>query len=421
MTIHSSDRQRALSLVVEVRAGDQQPLEAVLTELGGNGSSCTSDQLRFTQIPTLHFARVVLVPESADGLLPAVLVLGAYYDGEEGAHLDCLVRECGSGLRSIFRHCPGFPADASDAQLRAYMVAHLVTPPVFYTGARQRPLHLIQAEADLRTAIAGFLATRSWAGEPPAVVRTAIQAFVAGQPNLSWAIAPELLGGVPEWLRRIGAMGLLLLRAIPLLLWVLPYIRFAEEREKTAPVRPTNPVSEGLLLAREDYGMQNQLSHLSTVKAGLFRRVTLRLVLRAVEVLSNHIYIRGNLANIQTIHFARFLELNGGRRLLFFSDFDRSWDSYLSEFVDRAFRGLTGIWSNTEGFPPARWLIYDGARDEQGFKQWTRQSQIITQVWYRAPLYEGLTIQNVLNNTRLRQGLTGEMDAASVTQWLRLL
>ena len=80
-------------------------------------------------------------------------------------------------------------------------------------------------------------------------------------------------------------------------------------------------------------------------------------------------------------------------RLLFFSNYDGSWESYLGEFIDRAACGLTAVWSNTVGFPRTCRLLGAGARDEEAFKQWTRRHQILTQVWWSG--VPDSTVQNI--------------------------
>lgn len=57
------------------------------------------------------------------------------------------------------------------------------------------------------------------------------------------------------------------------------------------------------------------------------------------------------------IHFARWVLLDGGRRVLFASDYDGSQESYMDDFIDRLARGVNLVFSNGLGFPPTWWLI----------------------------------------------------------------
>ena len=122
---------------------------------------------------------------------------------------------------------------------------------------------------------------------------------------------------------------------------------------------------------------------------------------------------------IPSIHFAHWHLIDGGRRLLFLSNYDGTWESYLGEFVDRAASGLTAVWSNTVGFPRTRFLALDGARNEQQFKAWVRSQQVPTDVWYAA--YPRLSVLNVNNDTALRAGLSARLDASALAAWLQRL
>jgi hypothetical protein len=96
--------------------------------------------------------------------------------------------------------------------------------------------------------------------------------------------------------------------------------------------------------------------------------------------------------------------IDGGERLMFFSNFDGSWERYLGDFVDQAHNGLTAVWSNTIGFPPTKGLVNEGASNVDVFKAWTRQYQIRTQVWYSA--YPTSTVTNIRNAIALREEIS---------------
>ena len=51
------------------------------------------------------------------------------------------------------------------------------------------------------------------------------------------------------------------------------------------------------------------------------------------------------------IHFARWILLPETNKLLFMSNYDGAWETYLEDFIEKAHQGVTGIWSNTQGFP----------------------------------------------------------------------
>jgi Dyp-type peroxidase family len=168
--------------------------------------------------------------------------------------------------------------------------------------------------------------------------------------------------------------------------------------------------------ADENHFLQNQLTHVVRIKPGPLRWALIRVVFYALQVLARLRYNKGQLGGIPSIHFARWVLLPH-RRVLFFSNFDSSWPSYLGDFIDQASSGLTAVWSNTEGYPRTKNLLAAGSRDAARFLAWTRHHQLPTQVWYAA--YPGSSIVNVNANTEVRRGLSrmgrAEVDA---TTWL---
>lgn len=166
---------------------------------------------------------------------------------------------------------------------------------------------------------------------------------------------------------------------------------------------------------REEGGInryQNHLASMTSVKPGFIRRWLLRLALFVINLLCRFWFNRGELGGIPTILSARWVMIDGGRRLLFLDNYGGAWESYLNEFIDlAAVKGLNAIWSNTfvnvagkrYSFPASRLLFWKGAQAEQPFKAYVRQSQIETIVWYGA--YPALSVVNINANTELRQTL----------------
>ncbi|HYQ15365.1 MAG TPA: hypothetical protein VEQ58_06405, partial [Polyangiaceae bacterium] len=104
---------------------------------------------------------------------------------------------------------------------------------------------------------------------------------------------------------------------------------------------------------------------------------------------------------------------------LFFSNYDGSWEAYLGEFIDKAALGLTMIWTHTIWYPKTRFLLLQGAKDEEAFKSWTRAYQLPTQVWYSA--YPSLSVGDVLKNAEIRELLGQPLDGARAERLLGLL
>lgn len=158
---------------------------------------------------------------------------------------------------------------------------------------------------------------------------------------------------------------------------------------------------------------------MGSVKPGLFRRWALSFFLWVVNYTTRHVFNRGRLARVTTIHFARWVFLDGRKRLLFASNYDGSLESYMDDFINKVAFGLNLVFSNGIGFPTTNWLIFDGAKDEQKFKYYIRRHELATEVWYDA--FPGLGNLDMERNTLIRQGLNHPyMTDTELQQWLQL-
>jgi hypothetical protein len=106
---------------------------------------------------------------------------------------------------------------------------------------------------------------------------------------------------------------------------------------------------------------------------------------------------------MRTVHFAHWAFINNASRLMFFSNFDLSWESYLDDFIEKAHAGLTLAWGSGVGFPPTRFLVLDGASHGRKFKTWARHSMAVNRIWYSA--YKDLTVDQIERNVRIADGL----------------
>lgn len=160
-------------------------------------------------------------------------------------------------------------------------------------------------------------------------------------------------------------------------------------KERREPIHPLewDAERETKMRRREDLGPLNHFIGVTTLKAGLLRFVTLRVVLWGIGFLARFVDERRGLSSIRSIHFARWTLLpkdpgTKQRRLLFVAHYDGSWAGYLGDFVMNAPRGVTAIWGNTTGCPRHGFLFSDGVRDEQRFKCYARSSQVESLFWY---------------------------------------
>lgn len=173
------------------------------------------------------------------------------------------------------------------------------------------------------------------------------------------------------------------------------------------------------IIQYENWSEQNHLAGISVMQAGRLRILTLRVAFWIIGQMVTHTYRPGFLGELSTIHFARWVLLPGTNKLLFFSNYGGSWESYLEDFITRASAGLTAAWSNTKGFPRTRNLFMDGATDGDRFKRWARRQQQPTRFWYSS--YPNLTTARIRANARIRHGLASAATQEEAATWLTLL
>ena len=173
------------------------------------------------------------------------------------------------------------------------------------------------------------------------------------------------------------------------------------------------------LMKQENYfpGAQNHMATISRLKAGWLRRLTLRIAFIVVGS-GRFVGAPGFLGKNGVIHFARWMRLPGTTQLLFWSNFDNTWESYVADFIADAPSGVTAIWSNCRGFPRTQWLFGRGAEDHDRLVQWARRQQQPTLLWYSA--YPDLTADRIRKNAAIRQGLASAASDADVRDWFAL-
>lgn len=416
-----SQEQFALTILARIKPGAVDELRTLLETIGENIE--TNPYIKFTDLTTTHYCRFVVLPADADRDIPASVSFESNYDGDLDIHLDELLAVGRRGIDAIYSKCEGWPGDsASPAAIKAFLRAQSIPYAAFYIGHQGLSRRWIRNDIAVRKEIDDHLQTQQKTpGWPRSSVeiRAGIQKHLAKSPGLSTASFERRVPPWTEMLPWLVPASLLGLAFLPLLLpavllWAV-LLRSHEERDQSDPLQASFPITN--FVNMENHEIQNPLTHLVPIKPGLFRLLTLKGVLWSINVLARYRYNQGALGGIPSIHFARWAIIDGGKRLLFFSNYDGSWENYLGDFIDKASAGLTGIWSNTEGFPKTRWLVNEGATHEEPFKQWTRAHQIPTQVWYAA--YPASTVTNVLNNADVRRRVEGDLSDAETLAWLQ--
>jgi hypothetical protein len=390
----------------------------------------------FAQLDTLHFARFVILDDRTIDEIrvygitaptyPRYLAFLGDIDGEVDAFFHELVRLAANGLRSIFSCCAEFSA-ATD--LVRWMEQHNAPASAAYANWKGRTVRCIREEAALKQALHTYVKANAPAltGAPARQIQAQLRQFInaeksSGRLTLSQERPTPMGWRIKDLLHLIG-LPLLGLLALPLLIVLAPiYLIYLRHLEKTDPElcwRVDQTYSDRLS-DLEDHDVTNQFTLMASLKPGLFRQWTLIGILMGVDYAARHVVRRGRLGRVRSIHFARWVFLDRNKRMVFFSNYDGTVESYMDDFINKAGFGLNAFLSQAVGYLRTNWLVLDGCSDEQKYRNFLRRHTLPTQVWYKA--YPGATAIDLERNTRIRQGLDkSSRSEEEAKEWVALL
>jgi Dyp-type peroxidase family len=460
-----------VTIIADVSVKDIAALRVSVEELGNPAIPHVGVVL--DGLGTIHFSSLNVFEASAGDR--GYLVFEFSGDGDADELMRLIAQKLGAELGPIFAHAK----DRGDAPLLEFWRRHVVkigqtpftNPGVNFTGTPDLSAERIRRERDLavhltqlldaigpgRPAVARIEAIRkqlrsdakwSWALEPEPLTHGGTLTIVPDTVVLSWPVVLKLAVpfirdflwplAIPAivafliawWMRDFTERGLLSAlgcAAVTALITVVLFaaaalvifIVFRRREDTEIPIdRPPDAGAVAAIMRRENHIAQNHLAALSVMKPGWLRRFTLRVSLWATVQMVGRFFRAGFIGDLGTINFARWIMVPGTGDLLFLSNYGGSWESYLEDFITEAHSGLTGIWSNTVGFPRASYLFMDGATDGDRFKRWARRQQVPTLFWYSA--YPDLTTANIRTNAAIRQGLGAVMTEDEAQSWLSL-
>ncbi len=430
--------QSSLMVVAPVAAGRLDNLRQLLASMNTRPGIVdpVNNVIPFAQIDTLHFARLLILDDQTledirvygqqPATYPLYLAFLCDYDGSDQDFLSLLIARAEPGLRALFSHCEGF---AAGTNLRAWLQQNTKPPSASYVNWIGRSMRQVREENALRLSLETYLEQQrsAIAAMPPAQAHDVLLAHVrslqqAGALTLSPEEPTPSAWRLRNLIHLIGVPLVLLILAPILILYAPFYLFQLRRREKSdAEIAPRIVPEHARQLADlEDHDVSNQFSAFGTVKPGAFRLWTLLFFLWAIDYTTRHIFNRGRLARVSTIHFARCVFLDNKKRLFFASNYDGSLDSYMDDFINKVAFGLNLVFSNGIGYPTTNWLILDGAKDELKFKYYIRRHQLPTEVWYNA--HPGLTALDLQRNALIRAGLEStSLTRSEIQQWLQLL
>jgi Dyp-type peroxidase family len=445
---------------------DPAKVDAVRTVIETHWGNPAQDRIRerlnsLEDEQGVHFASLhaFASPDEAHGHI----LFEATVDGDENAAIARLAKALSDDLTHVFT----FSRDwRQGTDLTSYMVQHKLSsgyglmdqPGLPFAGTPGMTVGQIRKEAALRQALEAAIA----AAQPrlsPLHMLHGLRDTIKNTPDLNWALqdlpATDPVQSDPP---RARAISPLIIPALKIYFWpvmaalsitilgvflndglaqtvkVLLYGLFLSAlfiaaffgllRAKLLSQEKTDWVNTQSLNARERIaintrenrcGVQNHMISMTLRKPGWVRWFTQRVSFFIIAILNPLNGRPGYLGSIGTIHAARWVTLPGTRMLVFLSNYDGSFESYLEDFITKEHEGLTSVWSNTIGFPRAVGLFGEGAKDAEAFKRFTRNSMIRTSFWYSA--YPELSTDVIRANVSIRRGFVlaeSEDEAAAV-------
>jgi hypothetical protein len=429
--------QEQFTILAPLEPRAEGDLRAVLTKMNAPSGMTDpeNDIVPFGAFERLHFARFVILEDpTVDDIevygvparkLPTYLALMGDCDGPASTLLEELCTRAEAGLRRIFSHCLGFEASV---RLIDWVLARVQPVAASYVNYVGRTVRQIQEESRLQRMLAARMVRAPLVMPGQAERRRRELVDYVGEELAAGRLSLTPPGPTPwGWrLRQCAhalAIPLMSLIALPLLLVLAPFVVITlRQLERTDPEICPRPTLEALsaLEAREDVDVSNQYTALGSLKPGWFRSALVSILLIYVNYFARHLYTRGFLARVQTIHFARWVLMDGRARMAFASSYDGGHEAYMDDFINKVAWGLNLVFSSGVGWPHTDWLILRGARREHLFKYFQRRHQVPTQVWYKA--YPGLTLNDLKRNQQIRCGLERpRMSDADALAWLSLL
>jgi hypothetical protein len=385
-------RVRELTVVVRIKPGEERPLRGVLEEVGAHPE--TNRYIRLNETKGTHLANWVILNDPDNGCR---LFFASNYDGELSAYVDELLK-AGPGIDEIFGRCEGYTGRKHFLQ---FVKKNSYRSQTFFVGFQTDSVEKVRAKIAIRQSIESFLDMPDVAAF---VNRGGLKNFldlieIVAQPHRGVG-----LGRAGRWLWQKLHDGFFAL----LLALARAYGDFRVDKHCVSVASSLDPK---LPLAPSTLSDADHMTNLIDVKPGF--RIILWLSLAFMDILARYAFPPGELAGVRTIHFARWALIDGGRRLLFQSRFDGTWENYMGDFVDNIAWGLDAIWTNTAGYPTA------GMVDIDAFKRFIRDRQ-----FEHIAIYEAYPMESVLNqmrDTEIGAALGGCYDPKALRDWLQLI
>ncbi|MFC4871784.1 peroxidase [Negadavirga shengliensis] len=437
-----SSIHKGLTVTVSI---DEDRLEAVNALLEGFRKDLADDVATYRQkLPSTFFISWLTLPAQSYAekeQLPARILLMTSYVGSKRRHIKELASVMGKHLKMVFGHSHEFPHWVEGNKGMEDFLNKKGVFHAFYSGFKFVLPEDVPKEKHLKETVYTYLneqrSTEGFDQPSPEQIKQKIEAFICDNPDLKWAykrphetkrdrlkmLVPLLLFacimlGSLVCLVLSFFMDVLILKIgaiiLPAFLLVMFFLFLWLRINENNPHIPNKPVEDGWIrkiVMREKNPVINEMTVIAPLKKGWIRRIFLAVSLRLISLVGYFTYI-------PTVHTARWLQIDKGKRLVFIANFDNISEAYAHDFVDseNRSRNLSVIFSHAAGFPPTKWLVKKGYNHRSEYMKGVRAHQKITQFWYA--FNTELSVENLKTNRRFREGLFKSMDEDKLREWL---
>lgn len=405
------------TIVSALLPGHHGAVQNMLEPFGTLCPDTAHDSFGFAQVTTLHFASLCIFDDIEEGWS---LLFEHNIDGPIEAHIDNLLAvadalDGGAFLLGLYSHCAGFTTQTLPG-LRAYLLAGVIKPQAGFISAVGMSRDQIRLDAQVYKVVDEALGA---AGQPlpPAEAQAQVLAALDADPALTeWKSFPDP-GTKLALLPKIWAILCLIGSAIVFL--ILALVNLPRERAADENRARPDPDLELSLARNEDLIPTNHMLSVVYVHTDIGRQIAKRAAFGVLGNLVTLVFRNGFLGEINTIHFAHWSFCSKSRRLIFVSNYDGSWRSYLDDFTLKASSGLNLAWAHSVGYPKTWAMLKGGASNGPQFIDYARRSMFPTLVWYSA--YPSVSVTNIDRNRQLRAALIAAQDGGTDTSWLELV
>ncbi len=436
-TIH-----RGLTVTVVVEEQMLEEINALLMEFNQHAKN---NQAQYREnMPSTYFISWLTLPKQvyAKGvILPARILLMTSFVGNKKQHILELANFLGQRIQAVFEYSEEFPPTVSNLADLISFIRKKTVFQAFYSGFKFIPPQEVSREQKIKERVFEYLDQKreypGFTNLSPAKIKTEIEDFIKKQVEFGWVRQGteskkidtfSMLLPLGVFLFLMGCSLICLILSIFLapaaLFWIglifpaflvalgvlFLWLRINENNPHIA----NEPASDGWIrqiIEREKNSVLNEMTVISPLKKGLIRRIFLGLSLRLITLV-------GYFSYIPTVHTARWLQLDGGKRLVFIANFDNISEAYAHDFVDsdNRSRNMAVVFSHAAGFPATTWLVKRGYNHRSQYMNGVRVHQKITQFWYA--FNTDLSVENLKNNHKFREGLFKKMDEDEIREWL---